>query len=215
MSTMTTAGPPDRPRRERALSGLGTKSPDNAWSSRATGGQADDSVESGDAEHAGATIETDGGRVVRDEDKTSFRTYTDRGYDYSVAYPADWAVEPELGGGVTFESPRSAAGAAVFVEENGLTPAESATAFLAELDADEHVHGRELLAQRDVHLTSGQNGRAVKCAYVGGSHERWQLLYLFVRVVETSYTVGIDWHDATGFDATATTMVESFALGAC
>lgn len=211
---MTTAGPLDRPRRERALSRSRTKSPDDTQLAVAPGGQAAGLGGPDDTEHAVATIETDGGRAVRDDDETAFRTYTDGEYGYSVAYPHDWVVEPDAGGGATFEAPRSAAGAAVFVEEGELSPETAATAFLGELDADEHINTLELLAQRDTRLQSGQSGRVVECAYAGDAHERWRLSYLFVCADGTGYTLGIDWNDATGFDATAAAMVESFALGA-
>jgi hypothetical protein len=213
-TTITTAGPPNRPRRERAFIRSGTKPTDDDWSNHATGGRADELGELADTEHAGATIETDGGVVGRDEDGTALRTYTDDEFGYSLAYPADWSVEPDLNGGTTFEAPRSAAGAAVFIEENRLTPEAAAAAFLDDLAADEHVHARELLAQQDVRLESGQTGRVVECTYADDSRKRWRLSYLFVRADGTGYTLGIDWNDTSEFDATATAMVESFTLGA-
>lgn len=213
-NTMTTAAPTDRPRRERSLSRSGTKSPDDTRCSHATGWQANDAAGSSDTEHAEVTIETDGGRTVRDEDDTAFRTYTDSEYGYSVAYPADWSVESDSGGGATFETSRSAAGAAVFVEEHGLSPVASAAAFLDELAADEHIRALEPLAQRDTRLQSGQTGRIIECTYVGDSCDQWRLMYLFARRDDTGYTLGIDWDDATGLDAMATMMVKSFALKA-
>lgn len=211
---MTTTGPSDRLSRERALSRPGTKPLDDARSSHATGGQADDSGGPDDAECAGATIQTDGGRAMRDEDATALRTYTDDEYGYSLAYPADWTVELDSGGGATFEAPRSAVGAAVFVEESRLTPAASAAAFLAELDADEYIHALELLAQRKRQLESGQTGWIVECTYAGDSHEQWRLAYLFVCAADTGYTLGIDWNAAAEFEECAAAILESFTLQA-
>jgi hypothetical protein len=214
--TNTAGRAPSRVLRDAELRALMAADRPNPVSDHATGvasNRADDeNAELRTGERA--TIETDGGLVGGDEDGTALRMYTDDEYGYSLAYPADWAVEPDSGGGATFEAPRSAAGATVFVEESGLTPEASAAAFLDDLAADEHVHARELLAQQDVRLESGQTGQVVECAYVGDSHERWRLSYLFVRADDTGYTLGIDWNDTSEFDATATAMVESFTLGA-
>lgn len=167
---------------------------------------------SGVTECAGMIIKTDGGLVDRDEDGTVLRTYTDDEYGYRIAYPADWTVELDSGGGVTFEAPRSAAGAAVFVRENRLAPTAAAAAFLAELDADEYVHALKLLTQRDVQLKSGQTGQVVEYTYTGDSHERWRLAYLFVGDEDIGYTLGIDWRATTEFDSCAAAILESFTF---
>lgn len=140
-------------------------------------------------------------------------TYSNEEYGYSLAYPADWSVEPDSDGGATFAAPQSAAGAAVFVEKHEHTPATAAAAFLDELAADEHVHALELLAQRETVLQSGQPGHVVECTYAGDSSVRWWLAYLFAREADTGYTVGVDWND-DAVTATASAILESFALGA-
>lgn len=205
---MTTASPPNRPRRERALSRSRTKTADDR-SSYVPGRR----VVSKASGFERVVVETDGGLV--DGDTAALQTYTDDENDYSLAYPTDWSVEPDMDGGATFEAPRSAAGAAVFVEKNvGLASKAPAAMFLDELDADEHVHALKLVSQEDIQLESGQTGQVLECAYVGDSCKRWRLAYLFVRIDDTVYTLGIDWNDTAEFDTTAAAMVESFALGA-
>lgn len=162
-------------------------------------------------EEAGS-VEADGGPF--DGDTPMLSTYIDDEYGYSLAYPAEWSIKRDPDGGTTFEASRSTTGATVFVERSGLAPEASAAAFLAELAADEHVHALEVLAQRDTRLKSGQTGRVVVCAYVSDSCDRWRLSYLFARMDGIGYTLGIDWNDTAECDATATAMVESFALGA-
>lgn len=154
-------------------------------------------------------IETDGGQM--DDNALAFSTYTDDEYGYSLAYPTDWTVERDSDG-TTFEAPRSSAGAVVFVEEGGLTPKASAVAFLADLADDEHVHALDVLTRREIRLKTGQTGRIIECAYVGDSHKRWRLSYLFVAVKSTGYTVGVDWSDAVDFETVAARIVESFAV---
>lgn len=152
------------------------------------------------------TVETDGG-----SGEGEFAEYTDDRHGYRLAYPADWVAEPDPSG-VTLESHRSGAGAAVFVEENGVDPSTCAAAFLAELANDDHVHTLELLGHHERKLGERPPGVVVDCTYVGDSGERWWLSYLFARGDRASYTLGVDWNDATGFEATAERIVTSFAL---
>jgi hypothetical protein len=211
---MTTAGLPDRrTQHERERAWLGTKTVDDHQSSCATVWQADNANGSGPFESVREVIKADGG--VTDGDGVTLRTHTGNEYRYSLVYPADWSVEPDLDGGATLEGSRIAAGAAVFVEEDvELTSKASAAVFLDELDADKHVHALELVTQEDVRLRSGQTGQLLECVYVSDSYERWRLLYLFVCDNDTGYTLGIDWNDnnTIEFETTATAMIESFAL---
>lgn len=213
---MTTAGLPDRrTQHERELARLETKTVDDHRSSCATVWQTDDANGSVPFESVREVIKTDGG--VADGNSVTLRTYTDNEYGYSLAYPADWSVAPDLDGGATLETSRNAAGVAVFVEEDvGLTPKAFAAVFLDELDTDKHIHALELVTQEDVRLRSGQTGQLLECVYVSDSYERWRLVYLFVCDNDTGYTLRIDWNDndTTEFETTATAMIKSFALKA-
>ena len=158
-----------------------------------------------DRPRTSTAVETDGG--ASDE----FVTYTDDRHGYRLAYPADWSAEPDPSG-VTLESQRSGAGAAVFVEADGTDPSVCAAAFLAELANDDHVHTLELLGHHERMLGDGPPSVVVDCTYVGDSGERWWLSYLFARGDHAGYTLGVDWNDASGFEATAERIVASFAL---
>lgn len=154
-----------------------------------------------------ASVETDGGS----NDEPEFAVYTDDRYGYRLAYPADWSVEPDPSG-VVLESRRSGAGAAVFVETSPFDPAACAATFLAELANDDHVHSLELRGHREREPGDDHQGVVVDCTYVGDSGDRWWLSYLFARDDHTGYTLGVDWNDTTGFEATAERIVASFAL---
>ncbi|EMA35794.1 hypothetical protein [Halococcus hamelinensis] len=153
------------------------------------------------------TVETDGGS----SDEPEFAVYTDDRYGYRLAYPADWSVESDLSG-VVLESRRSGAGAAVFVETTRFDPAACAATFLTELADDDHVHSLELRSHRERKPGDDHQGVVVDCTYVGDSGERWWLSYLFARDDRTGYTLGVDWNDTTGFEATAERIVASFAF---
>ncbi len=213
---MTTAGLSDRrTQHERERARVGTKTGDDHRSSCAAVWQTDDANGSVPFESVREIIKTDGG--VTDGDGVTLRTYTGDKYGYSLAYPADWSVDPDLDGGATLETSRNAVGVAMFIEEGvRLTPKAFAAVFLDELDADKHIHALELVTQEDVRLRSGQTGQVLECVYVSDSCKRWRLLYLFVCDNDTGYTLGIDWNDndTTEFETTATTMIESFALRA-
>jgi hypothetical protein len=144
----------------------------------------------------------------------TLETYVDEECGYRLAYPADWSVDADPDGGVTFEAPDSDLGAAVFVDCDGRTAAAAVAAFLDELDADEYVTELDVLADGTTRLASGERGRLLECIYVDDAGERWRLCYLFVTTGDTGYTLGIDWHDAIAFAATAAAMVESFSVAA-
>ena len=164
-------------------------------------------------EDTNPALETDGGTGGKTDE--AFRTYTDDEYGYTLAYPADWSVEPDPDGGVTFEAPESTVGVTVFVERGArLTPEASAEAFLAELRTDEHVRALELAAPRSVRSKTDQTAALIECSYSDESCERWWLEYLFVRHENVSYTLGIDWSDTVSFGTTADAIVASFTLDA-
>lgn len=161
-------------------------------------------------EPADEGIESDGGAA----DAGSYATYAGEAYGYRIAHPADWSVEAEATGGVSFcANGASAAGAVVFVDEGVGALGEYVETFVETLRADEHARAFEPAVRRDVRLRSGHPGQVVECSYVGDApDERWRLMYLLTVVDGTGYTVGVDWNDADPLRGTAALIVGSFAV---
>lgn len=142
----------------------------------------------------------------------SFKAYEDNAYGFGLAYPADWLVETEPVGGVAFNDPRGSAGATVSIDEHlDCTLADYVTTFLEALADDEHIRALEALDRRDIALRGGRTGHAIEYAYLSDGG-RWRLTYLFVRVSERGYVLGVDWNDDDDFDDLATRIVESFTV---
>lgn len=146
--------------------------------------------------------------------ETTFETYRNDEYGYRIAYPADWSVEAESGGGTSFDDPRSSAGATVSLDVRvGITPVKYVKSFLGDLTADEHVRALEIRDRRELALNDGECERAIDGAYATEPRgERWRLTYLFVLDGEAGYVVGVDGNDGDGLDDLATRIVESFAV---
>lgn len=145
----------------------------------------------------------------------AYRTYTNNEYGYRVTYPAEWTVEEETPGGVSFDARVGSAEAVVYVDEGlDCILGEYVAAFTDDLSADEYIRAIETLDRRDIALESGETGRVVECAYRNKMYdERWRLTYLFVLDGTTGYTLGVDWNADDQLEAIAIRIIESFALG--
>lgn len=162
--------------------------------------------------HPERAIDHGGAGGDRSTESMTFEAYADGAYGFRLAYPADWLVETEPAGGASFTDPRSSAGATVSIDEDlDLTLADYVATFLEVLADDEHVRALEALDRRNVALESGETGRAIEYTY-RSNEECWRLTYLFVRVGERGYVLGVDWNDDDDLDDLAARIVESFTV---
>lgn len=161
-------------------------------------------------------IATDGGTVYENDD-TVFTAYTSDEYHYRIEYPTGWAVETDPPGGMFFSARNGGSESAfVFVDEEaevGISLAEYVDGFFAELTADEYIHDLERQEERTTTLSSGQSGTIIEFTYTDDAPcEQWCCTYCFAIAEGTGYTIGVDWEAAEEFAASATRIIDSFAL---